>query len=56
LARTLNDGFRRRVIMLTDRELEPYDFFERTKKEFAIDEYASSPSELARVTAQIYFT
>lgn len=57
LARTLNAEHHRRVIMLTARELEPYHFFERTKKEFPhIKEYGSSPEDLALVTAQIYFT
>jgi hypothetical protein len=55
LARTLNDGPRPRVIMLTDRELEPYHFFERTKKAFKIREYVSSVEDLAQVTDQIYF-
>jgi hypothetical protein len=55
LARTLNDGLRPRVIMLTARELEPYHLFERTKKEFNIHEYASSAEDLAQVTTQIYF-
>ena len=57
LARTLNGEHHRRVIMLTARELEPYHFFEHTKKEFSlIKEYGSSPEDLAFVTAQIYFT
>jgi len=56
LARTLNGDHQLRVIMLTARELEPYHFFERTEKEHAyIDQYASSPEDLALVTAQIYF-
>lgn len=56
LARTLNGDYSLRVIMLTDRELEPYHLLERTKKEHVdIDEYAASAEELAFVTAQIYF-
>lgn len=56
LAKTLNDKYRQRVILLTARELEPYHFFERTKLEFKdIDEYASSPEDLARVTHTMYF-
>jgi hypothetical protein len=56
LARTLNGVHQLRVIMLTARELEPYHFFERTKQEFPdIDQYGSSPEQLARVTAQLYF-
>lgn len=56
LARTLNDQYRRRVILLTARELEPYHLYERTKLEFKdINEYASRPEDLAEVTAQMYF-
>lgn len=57
LAKTLNETYRRRVILLTNRELEPYFLLERTKREHeGIDGYhAGSPEDLARVTAQIYF-
>jgi hypothetical protein len=56
LARTLNAEHQLRVIMLTARELEPYSVFERTRKEFPhINEYGSSPENMALVTAQIYF-
>lgn len=56
LARTLNSDSQLRVIMLTARELEPYYFLERTKKDHAdIDQYATSPEDLALATAQIYF-
>ena len=56
LARSLNDKHQQRVIMLTDRELEPYHFFERTEKLFKIDRfrYGQSPSELARATVAIF--
>jgi hypothetical protein len=37
------------------RELEPYDIYERTKKELGVDSYGGSPEELAHVTSQIYF-
>ena len=56
LAKTLNEKYRRRVILLTARELEPYHFYERTKLEFkSIKEYASTPEDLANTTAEIYF-
>lgn len=55
LAKTLNGPYQQRVILLTSRELEPYDIYERTKKELGIDLYGGRPSELARVTNQIYF-
>jgi hypothetical protein len=56
LARTLNEKYRNRAILLTARELEPYHFYERTKLEFkTINEYASRPEDLANNTAQMYF-
>lgn len=56
MARTLNKQHQRRVILLTARELEPYHIFERLREEHGIDSYCGSPSELANVTAQLYFT
>lgn len=56
MARTLNGPVECRVILLTARELEPYRIFERLKEEHGIDSYCGSPSELANVTAQLYFT
>jgi hypothetical protein len=55
LARTLNDRYRQRAILLTERELEPYRIYERTKKEYPISEYGSTPEDLARVTFEVYF-
>jgi hypothetical protein len=55
LAKTLNGPYRQRVILLTARELEPYDIYERTKTELGVDSRGGSPRELARVTSQIYF-
>lgn len=54
LARSLNSDYQLRVIMLTDRELEPYHLFERTEKVFRIDRYAGSPQDLARATVAIF--
>jgi hypothetical protein len=56
LVRTLNGRYQRRAIMLTARELEPYDIYERTKKELGIRSYGNSAAELASVTERIYFT
>jgi hypothetical protein len=56
LARSLNKGHQLRAILLTERELEPYFLFERTKKIFDIDEHASSPESLARATIDIFFS
>lgn len=47
--------FRYRVIMLTDRELEPYHVYEKTKKEFNIQYSAISLEDLAKITNEIYF-
>jgi hypothetical protein len=55
IARTLNDKYRNRAILLTARELEPYHIFERTKKEFHMMGYGNSPEDLARATAEMYF-
>lgn len=55
LAKTLNDQYRYRAILLTAKELEPFQIYEGTKSEFDIRTYGGSPEELAQVTAQIYF-
>jgi hypothetical protein len=54
LARSLNGEHELRVIMLTDRELEPYRLFKRTEKFFKIDRYSMSPADLARATVAIF--
>jgi hypothetical protein len=54
-AKTLNDEYRQRTILLTDRELEPYHIYDRTKLEASIDRYAGTPEDLARITASMYF-
>ena len=53
--RPLNDR-RPRAIMFTPRELEPYRLYERTAKEYRINQYAVSLEEMARVTAQVFFS
>jgi hypothetical protein len=56
LARTLNDKYHRRVILLTDRELEPYHLYERTALEFRdIKQYGSRPEDWANNTDLMYF-
>jgi hypothetical protein len=54
-AKTLNDEYRQRAILLTARELEPYHIFERTKREFNINEYGSTPEDWAEATVAMYF-
>jgi hypothetical protein len=55
-AKSLNTEYHQRAILLTSRELEPYHIYERTKGEFDIDGYGSTPEDLARTTATIYFS
>jgi hypothetical protein len=54
LAKSLNDQNQPRVIMLTERELEPYHVYDRTKNFFKIEENASSPKDLAQATVAIF--
>ncbi|HKR32997.1 MAG TPA: hypothetical protein VJT08_21130, partial [Terriglobales bacterium] len=46
---------RRRVILLSERELEPYHIYERTAKEFTIDRSVTSLDDLAEATNDVYF-
>jgi len=54
-ARALNSPREQRVILLTERELEPYYIYDRAKKEFDIKGHGGYPRELANATAKIYF-
>jgi hypothetical protein len=54
-ARTLNDQWRRRAILLTARELEPWHIYQRTNVELKIDAHGGSAEQLALATAKIYF-
>lgn len=54
-ARTLNDKYHSRAILLTARELEPYMLYERTKAQFDIRGYAGTLEELAEATSAMYF-
>jgi hypothetical protein len=45
----------RRTILLSERELEPYFIYERTAKEFAIEETAVSLEDMVEATRGIYF-
>jgi hypothetical protein len=56
LAKTLNDEYRRRVILLTARELEPNHFYDRTKLEYKnLEGYSHTPEDLANATVEVYF-
>lgn len=52
--RRLNNEYRRRVILFTDRELEPYHLYERTAKEFKINRHAVSFEDMANITEQVF--
>ena len=56
LLRSLNGKYEPRVILLTARELEPSEMYERTKAELGINVHARSLDEMARVTSEIYFS
>lgn len=54
LAGAVNTEYRRRLILLTDRELEPYHVYNRTAEAFDIDQAAVSFEDLARATQDIF--
>ena len=55
-AKALNDEYRQRVILLTDRELEPYHIYERREGKVDGQFYAGGPEDLASATAKMYFS
>jgi hypothetical protein len=55
LAKALNTQYEQRVILLTQRELEPYHLYERTNLELKISAKAGSLENLAQSTHEIYF-
>jgi hypothetical protein len=55
LARTLNGEYRRRVILWSGDELEPYFLYERSKERLGGEEHAVSLSDMANVTHRLYF-
>ena len=54
-AKSLNSRWRRRAILLTARELEPWHIYQRTNAELKINAHGGSAEQLALTTAQIYF-
>jgi hypothetical protein len=44
-----------RVIMLSDRELEPYFVYEKTSQQFKVRHSAASLDDMARVTHEVFF-
>jgi hypothetical protein len=55
LIRRANDRYRPRVVMLTERELEPYFVYERTAKDFDIQRTAISLENMTAATVRIFF-
>jgi hypothetical protein len=53
--RTAQGQYRLRVILLTERELEPYLIYEETSKDFEINKIATSLEDLAESTNYIFF-
>lgn len=56
LAQSLNTRYERRVILLSDRELEPYHIYERVNEELAVKLYGIDADSLIDATQQIYFS
>jgi len=54
-ARTLNDKYRTRAILLSAPELEPYHIYERSKVGAEIHRYAGGPEDMAAATEAMYF-
>jgi hypothetical protein len=52
----LNQPYRSRVILLTARDLEPYDIFEGIRIEHGISNDIRSEKDMAEVTSKLYFT
>jgi hypothetical protein len=54
--RTINGQGERRAILMTERELEPYFVYERTKEEFELQrETAVTFGDMARITDEVFF-
>jgi hypothetical protein len=50
-----NGKYRRRLILFTPRELEPYFLYEKTSREFDIDMYVHSFDDMVEVTQNVFF-
>jgi hypothetical protein len=54
-AKQLNDRYARRAILLTTKQLEPYDIYEHIRDQPGVDRYDRRPETLAAMTAHLYF-
>jgi len=55
LAKTLNTDYRRRVILWSREELEPFYPYERSKERLGDSWHAASLSDMARITHHLHF-
>ena len=55
LCKAAQHPFRRRVILLSARELEPYQIYEAAAKDFQVKRSVSSLPDMAQATMNIYF-
>jgi hypothetical protein len=55
LARTLNTQYERRVILWSREELEPYFVYERNADKLGEQRYASTLTDMANVTHELWF-
>jgi hypothetical protein len=55
LAGTLNGQYRKRVILWSREELEPYDVYERSESRLGQGQYATTLTEMASVTDLLWF-
>jgi hypothetical protein len=55
LTRTLNGPYRRRVILWSQDELEPFHVYERSEAKLGQRQYATTLSDMASVTEQLWF-
>lgn len=56
LARTLNTQYQQRVILWSREELEPYHVYERSKERLGQLMYATTLTDMARATSQLWFS
>lgn len=56
LAASLNERFRRRAILISARELEPYNIYDRVNAELGTQYRGMRPQDLADATEHIYFS
>ena len=55
IAKSLTSDFKRRVILLSQNELEPFFIYERSKDRLNGKPYAVSLTDMADATARLWF-